>query len=409
MTASTESRAATDWPDGPLGASWREAALRAQEAALAAGGAGEVVVTCSAPLGTGGLGRHVGEIAAALQRGGAPSVRIGGPSGAGGLRPTRLLARSRLPLSPGWRTRAFMAEFDAYAAARLPAADAPATASPSAGAGARRLIAFNGQALTQFRAAERRGYGSLELVSANSHLRQVAERHAAARRRYPLEGSWTAHLVERNLAEYARAERIYVATRYVRDSFLERGFDESRLVTFPLTPDQRFRPDPAATRSPGADSGRFEIVYVGSLAVHKGVPLLIDAVRRLAHRDLALRLVGGWGTRGMRRFVQAACAADPRIEVCPGDPLPRLRAASVCAHPAYEDGFAYAPAEALACGVPVIVSEDTGMKELIAGARDGLVLPTGDLDALTEALDAAYRGEALAAAAAPPAPDVPGE
>ncbi len=67
-------------------------------------------------------------------------------------------------------------------------------------------------------------------------------------------------------------------------------------------------------------------------------------------------------------------------------------------HPAYEDGFAYAPAEALAAGVPVLVSEDTGMKDLIERGRDGEVLPTGDLDALTEAIDAAYRGELLAAA-----------
>jgi len=98
----------------------------------------------------------------------------------------------------------------------------------------------------------------------------------------------------------------------------------------------------------------------------------------------------------MRRFLESASAADPRVTVRPGDPLPHLRAARLCVHPAYEDGFAYAPAEALACGVPVIVSEDTGMKELIRAERDGLVLPTGDLVALTETIEACYRGELLA-------------
>jgi hypothetical protein len=39
----------------------------------------------------------------------------------------------------------------------------------------------------------------------------------------------------------------------------------------------------------------------------------------------------------------------------------------------------------------VLVSEDTGMKDLIDRGRNGLVLPTGDLNALTEAIDAAYR------------------
>jgi glycosyltransferase involved in cell wall biosynthesis len=128
--------------------------------------------------------------------------------------------------------------------------------------------------------------------------------------------------------------------------------------------------------------------------VAKGVPLLIDAVRRLPQDEIRLRLIGGWATRGMRRFVQKACAEDRRISHGAGDPLPHLRDASLCVHPSYEDGFAYAPAEAVACGVPVIVSEDTGMKDHI-DRRSGVILPTGDRGALTEAIDAAYRGGLL--------------
>jgi glycosyltransferase involved in cell wall biosynthesis len=350
--------------------------------------AGEVAVSCSAPLGSGGLGRHLSEILDALARGGRTSTYTSGctraadSSGARGAPRHALgipyladvIAPLPLPFSPGVRTRAFMSEFDAYAAARLPAAQ--------------HLIAFNGQALTQFRAARRAGYESLELVSANSHLRQVSRQHARAHARYPLEGSWTKHLLARNLAEYRQADRIHVSSQYVWDSFLEQGFRAEQLVRFPLTPHPRFTR--ASEREPSAE---FEIVYVGSLAVHKGVPLLIDAVRRLPHADLRLVLVGGWGTRGMRRFVQSACASDSRISVSPGDPLERLRRARLCVHPTYEDGFAYAPAEALACGVPVIVSQDTGMKELIDSPDRGLIVPTGDLDALREAIDAAYRGE----------------
>lgn len=97
----------------------------------------------------------------------------------------------------------------------------------------------------------------------------------------------------------------------------------------------------------------------------------------------------------MRRYLQAALARDPRISIGPGDPLARLRRARLCAHPTYEDGFAYAPVEAMACGVPALVSEDTGMKDLIDPGVNGLILPTGDLGALSEAIDAAYRGEIL--------------
>jgi glycosyltransferase involved in cell wall biosynthesis len=229
-------------------------------------------------------------------------------------------------------------------------------------------------------------------MSANPHIRRVLRQHALAHRRYPLERPWATHLLARNLREYEAADRIYVSSRYSWQSFIEEGFSEEALALFPLTPHPRFVPD-AAPAAPGT----FDVVYVGALTVHKGVPLLVEAIRRLPFKDLRLVLVGGWKTRGMRRFIGAAAAQDERISVCPGDPLGRLRAAGVCVHPAYEDGFAYAPAEALACGVPVIVSADTGMKELIASDRDGLVLPTGALEELTEAIAAAYRREIFGA------------
>jgi glycosyltransferase involved in cell wall biosynthesis len=97
----------------------------------------------------------------------------------------------------------------------------------------------------------------------------------------------------------------------------------------------------------------------------------------------------------MRSSLDRVSGEDDRIQIGPGDPLPHLRQAGVCVHPTYEDGFAYAPAEALACGVPVLVSEDTGMKDLIDPGRNGLILPTGDLLALSDAIDAAYRREIL--------------
>jgi glycosyltransferase involved in cell wall biosynthesis len=294
----------------------------------------------------------------------------------GALRARALAAATVAParFSPGWRAWRASVAFDAGAAQRLVAAD--------------HLLAFSGQALAQFRAAQAARFGSVALVSPTAHLRHVARQHARARRQYPLERSWTSHLVGRTLAEYSQAERIYVSSGYTLESFLREGFAEEAMSLFPLTPAARFTP----AREPRT-SATFDVVYVGALSVAKGVPLLIDAVRRLPHAELRLVLVGGAGTRGMRRFVERARAGDPRIEVRRGDPLPHLRAARLCVHPTYSDGFGYAPAEALACGLPVIVSEDTGMKDLIVPGRDGLVLPTGDLRALTDAIDCAYRGE----------------
>jgi glycosyltransferase involved in cell wall biosynthesis len=367
----------------PLDASWRTRAQLAQEAVLPAG---SVVVSCWAPLGVGGLGRHLQEIIDALARRGQTAAWIGESASEGapvrrrGLHTplTALIPVARF--SPAWRMWMASVAFDREAARRLPPAD--------------HLIAFNGTAVSQFRAARAASFETLSLVSATSHFRHVLTQHERAHRQYPLERPWASHLLRRNLREYAQADRIYVSTTYALESFIAEGFGKERLSVFPLTPDPRFTPG-RGEDSPGAraTSSTYDVVYAGGLTIDKGVPLLVDAIRRLPHSDLRLVLVGGWTTRGMRRFMQSACAQDGRLSVRVGDPLPHLRAASLCVHPSYSDGFGYAPAEALACGVPVIVSEDTGMKELLDGTGCGLVVPTGDAAALGEAIDAAYRGE----------------
>lgn len=423
-----------------LDAEWRAAREAAQEEALPSG---RVVVSCPAPFGAGGLGRHLQEIADALDRRGPPAECLCGPAREHmSVSPSSHhhelhmsgLATALRPLtrfSPAWSSLRHSVAFDRCAAERLPPGD--------------HLIAFNGQALRQLAAARRAGltdiasstgpgpgpgpgagagigvsvsvgpgalrrpgpariqraaYESVSLLSANPHLRRVVHQHEVAHRQYPIEGSWATRLLRRNLREYELADRIYVASRYTWSSFAEEGYPEDRLALFPFLPDPRFRPEPPSGAPPGTArrADTFDVVFTGRLCVAKGVPLLVDAVRRLPHPDLRLILVGGWSSRGMRRFLARARAADPRIEIGPGDPLPRLRRAGVCAHPSYEDGFAYAPAEALACGVPVLISEDTGMKDLVEPGVNGLVLPTGDLTKLTEAIDAAYRGEILARA-----------
>jgi len=310
----------------------------------------------------------------------APSA----PSRAGGPPPARTevteplvwraLARG-LAVSPAWGTWRSAVAFDAAARRRLPRAQ--------------HLLAFNGQALGQLRAARRAGFQTLTLVSATPHMSHVARRQREAHRRHPIERPWAPALLRRNLAEYELAGQIMVSSEHVRRSFLEEGIAEERLLSFPLTPDPRYTP---GGEGPAEE---FEIVYAGSLSVAKGVALLVDSFRRLAAPDLRLVLLGGWGSRGMRRFLAEACAADPRIAVRVADPLPHLRRARLYVQPSYDDGFGYSACEAMAVGVPVIVSEDTGMKELIDEGRDGITFPTGDPDALTAAIEAAHRREIL--------------
>jgi glycosyltransferase involved in cell wall biosynthesis len=284
--------------------------------------------------------------------------------------PAWLLRYTPLRFSPGWTSFVANEWMDRQVAGRL---------SPPLGS----VMGFAGKSLRTFRKAARLGAGRLELVAPNSHVQNVSRLHARAAADCGLADSWLNRAqIRKTLREYALADRIYVHSEYVRQSFLDAGIPAEKLVRTVLHPDPRFVPP---QRRPEDDTLR--IVYVGRVEMTKGIALLLEAFDRLSVSNAELRIVGGWSTRGVRRKLQSRIAQDPRITVQPGDPLPVLQKADVFVHPSYEDGFGYAPMEALACGVPAVVTEDTGMKEYVRDGVNGFVVPTGSVDAIVAALE----------------------
>ncbi len=337
----------------------------------------KLTLACTASYGSGGLGQHFTQIVESARQqdklDSYYSLGILSDDPAGHLiqlPQLRLLPYTPFRYSPGWLNHLNNEFFDRTVAAQLLPADT--------------FEGFGGQSLYCFRKARRLGYQTLILQAANSHVHNVLHQHQKAIQRFGLETSWlnTAQ-IQKTLQEYQLADVIYIASEYSRQSFLAAGFNASQLKRIYLQVSPRFKP---SVKRP--DDGIFRIVYVGSVTVMKGVPVLLEAFSRLPGKDVQLTLVGGWATRGMRRYIQSWLARDSRIQIAPGDPLPHLQQANVCVHPTYEDGFAYAPMEALACGVPVIVTEDTGMKEYVQEGVNGYIVPTGDWEAILERLQA---------------------
>jgi glycosyltransferase involved in cell wall biosynthesis len=251
------------------------------------------------------------------------------------------------------------------------------------------FVGFNGQALRSFRRAETLGCQRFGLVAATLHVNLVARQHARALAYCPdVEPGWL-HPAElrKTLLEYHRAQSIYVGSDYSRQSFIAEGIAPDRLVRLHYPLDPRFVP---ARDAPGEG---FRVVYTGSLTVTKGIPVLLDAFARFDRRDAELTLVGGSSTRGMRRYLDRRLREDRRVRIAPGDPLPHLQRAHAYVHPSFHDGYGYAPMEALACAVPVIVTDQTGMQEHVNEGVDGFVVPAGDPEAITDRLDRIASGK----------------
>ncbi len=335
------------------------------------------VIACNSSYGLGGVGQHFAQLVEASRKHGmlaryyAPGLKNGDDKG-NSLNTARwqdwVLKYTPVRFSPAWRSYLESEFFDRTVAKHLSSS-------------MKRFMGFVGASLHSFQQADRLGAQHLELVAANSHVRNLRQCHDYARRRHDIQDSWLHDaLMSKTLREYKHADTIYVHSDYTRTSFLDAGIPEDKLERMYLQVDSRFHPP---DQRPEDDT--FRLIYVGRIEATKGIPLLLSAFSELPVEDKQLTLVGGWSTRRMRKFVEP-WLEDDRIRLAPGDPLPVLHEADVFVHPTYEDGFGYAPMEALASGVPVIATADTGMKEYIRDGKNGYVVPTGRVEPIVERL-----------------------
>jgi glycosyltransferase involved in cell wall biosynthesis len=338
-------------------------------------------VSCGASYGEGGLGKHLAQVVEDARREGCLTTyftheaRPGDEMGVNvSLKALSVLFNySPARFRPDWRAALAAELFDLAVSSKLTQGDA--------------FIGFSGQALSSFQRARRLGFSRLELESPTGHMQHVVQQQRCAERA-GIERGWVgSRLVKRSLREYDLADTIVVTSQYAHTSFLERGIPPEKLKRRCLSVSYRCG---AGIR--GRIDDKFRIVYVGAFTAMKGVHVLLDAFSRCDEPAAELTLVGGWATRGMRRLIEKTLSADPRIRLQAGDPLPYLQEADVCVHPSFHDGFGLAPMEALACGTPVIVTEDTGMKEHVRQGFNGFVIPTGDAVALLEHLEVVRSG-----------------
>jgi glycosyltransferase involved in cell wall biosynthesis len=164
-------------------------------------------------------------------------------------------------------------------------------------------------------------------------------------------------------------DELWVPSEYVRRMYVEAGIDPDRVMTIPNGVDLGiFRPDGPERDLPGAGEGT-RFLFVGGLIARKGADVLFDAWRRaFAGRDDVTLVLKDFGADDIYRDAgrepireHIASGALPRIvlidEDLSTDEVAALyRACDVLVHPYRGEGFAMPVLEAMACGLPAIVT-----------------------------------------------------
>lgn len=256
-------------------------------------------------------------------------------------------------------------------------------------AAGQRIHVFNGvmgqcSATFDYLAAKR---VPLLLTALNTHIDNVANVLEDEHRRLGISTPTFVHPAMRRRArkEIERAACIHTISHLAKESFVERGIPADKVeVVLPAVDLNYFRPVPQP-------DDVFRVLAVLTIDPRKGAYYLLQAFEKAAIPGSELVIIGATGDSWSKNMLASFTSRLKNIRIQSADvfrePIETTYGqASVVVHPAIEDGFALAVGQALACGRPVITTNQTGACELIRDGESGYVLQARDVDGLVDRL-----------------------
>ncbi|MGB1251323.1 MAG: glycosyltransferase family 4 protein [Candidatus Promineifilaceae bacterium] len=246
------------------------------------------------------------------------------------------------------------------------------------------VVGWSGAAMRTLARAKQ--LGALAVVErGSSHIQYQSEvlTEEMARHNVPLDHppQW---IVDRELSEYELADAIAIPSSFVRRSFLAKGVSAEKLIQVPYGVDlSEFYP-------PERPSEKFRIVFAGGMSLRKGVHYLLRAFAELNLPDAELWLFGTMTAEiepffkryeGHYRYFGQVSQAELRRH------YHQCAVFTMCS---LEEGMAMVQLQAMASGLPLICTTNTGGDDLITDGTEGYVIPIRDVDALKERLMRLY-------------------
>ena len=242
------------------------------------------------------------------------------------------------------------------------------------------FVGLSQTALQSLKTAKKRGMmticdrGSSHIVHQNAMLTEEFKKVDIHFDGIP---SWA---IERELAEYEEADRITVPSTFAKQTFIDQGVPEHKVFVLNYGVDlSDFYPVPK-------EDDVFRVLFVGRMAVRKGMHYLLEAVSKLNLSNFELWLIGAKEPETDAIFENYGShftylGTKPRKDL-----LWYYSQASVFVIPSIEEGLALVQAQAMACRVPIIATPNTGSEDLITNGVEGYIIPVGSINAIHDSI-----------------------
>ncbi|MDA9297876.1 glycosyltransferase family 4 protein [Pseudomonadales bacterium] len=227
-------------------------------------------------------------------------------------------------------------------------------------------------------------HGSLHISTERDILLKECDKHG-----YQKFGNWQ-HLwmIEKMDREFTNADYVFCCSTLAKKTLIDKGVDESKIFSNPLGVDlNKFNQHKN-------NSGPFKYLHVSNMSPLKGIQYIIEAFKMMSDLDCELWLVGPMPNEIK---LQKLINSTPKViyhGYVSEDELPAIyNQCDVFVHPSLSDGWAMTVLQAMASGVPPIVSDMTGAKEVVNDGSNGWVVPAGDKNSLYNTMLIAYNNK----------------
>ena len=198
---------------------------------------------------------------------------------------------------------------------------------------------------------------------------------------------------------YGQLDTIFVNSEQYRQSWIDRGIDAAKLKILPRGLDTRLftpgRSDPEFWKRFGSNGTGVRLLFVGRVSKEKDLDILVQAFRNLRRENTPVQLsIVGHGPYSdtLAEIMPEACYTG----YLTGTELAEAYASSdLFVFPSTTDTFGNVIIEAQAAGLPAIVSDVGGPRELVTDGVNGLVTKALDATDFTRAIRRLVEDEPL--------------
>lgn len=190
-------------------------------------------------------------------------------------------------------------------------------------------------------------------------------------------------------ATFEQAAAVHCVARSLQRAAEQFGLDPAKARIIPPAVDPAFFCPPA---QPRRAAGLFRVIGSGDLVWGKGWEYAVEALARLTARGVKaqLEIIGNGPDRQRLLYTIDDLNLTGTVRLAgalpPGEIRHRLQHADAFLLASLSEGISNAALEAMACGLPVVVTDCGGMREAVTDGGEGFVTPVRDSAALAEAL-----------------------